>query len=40
MSILEAKEGLRIEKQALETKMKETALANAEFGAALELLKE
>ena len=39
-SILEAKEALRIEKQAVETKLKETALAKAEVDAALELLRE
>tara|TARA_B110000285_G_C15116083_1_gene614170 strand:+ start:1693 stop:1929 length:237 start_codon:yes stop_codon:yes gene_type:complete len=39
-SILEAKEALRIEKQAVEKKLKETALAKAEVDAALELLRE
>ena len=39
-SILEAKESFRIEKQAMETKMKETMLAKAEIEASLELLSE
>lgn len=39
-SILEVKESFRIEKQAMETKMKETMLAKAEIEASLDLLKE
>lgn len=39
-SILEAKEQLRLEKQAMETKLKETLLAKAELEASHELLKE
>ena len=39
-AILEAKEGFRIEKQAMESKLKETMLAKTETEAALELLKE
>ena len=39
-SILEVKESFRIEKQAMETKLKETMLAKAEIEASLDLLKE
>ena len=40
VSLLEVKEGFRIESQTMETKLKETTLAKAETEAALELLKE
>ena len=39
-SISEVKESFRIEKQAMETKLKETMLAKAEIEASLDLLKE
>ena len=39
-SLLEVKEGFRIESQTMETKLKETTLSKAETEAALELLKE
>ena len=39
-SIVEVKESFRIEKQAMENKMKETMLAKAEIEASLDLLKE
>ena len=39
-SILEVKDGFRIEKQSMETKLKEAMLAKAEIEASLDLLKE
>ena len=39
-STLEVKESFRIEKQAMETKMKESMLAKAEIEASLDLLKD